>query len=454
MNKLYLLSALALIPLAAGCDLEVGDLNNPSESELQERPTPTLIRAAASGLLIGARAQYGRPNGYLSHLAVLGREAYNFDAADPRFRSEMLSGPGLNPGSPAFGGNLWNVPYANIHNALNLLGALDLVAGLSDEELDATRGYARTMQALDYLIVINTRDENGAAIVASTSIDVIPPLASKEAVFDHIELLLDDGDAELASGGDSFPFQLSNGFKPAAPLVGFTTPATFRAFNRALRARVAVYREDWMLALSVLEDSFLIDGRSDEPGGEDAPPPLAYGVYHSYSILPGDTGNGLISGNLFGHPSLATDAVEGDTRFAAKLVTLEEERTIDDLSSDLMFTIYPDANASIPIIHNEELLLLRAEALLRTGDLEGALADINLIRVYAAGQEELPAEGITEESLFEELIYQRRYSLLFEGHRWIDMRRWGLLDQLPIDRPGDVVHPAFPIPTPELDARQ
>ncbi|WP_432766785.1 RagB/SusD family nutrient uptake outer membrane protein [Phycicoccus elongatus] len=39
----------------------------------------------------------------------------------------------------------------------------------------------------------------------------------------------------------------------------------------------------------------------------------------------------------------------------------------------------------------------------------------------------------------DEIVKQRRYSLFGEGHRWIDMRRWGRLNQLPIDRPGDDV---------------
>ena len=53
------------------------------------------------------------------------------------------------------------------------------------------------------------------------------------------------------------------------------------------------------------------------------------------------------------------------------------------------------------------------------------------------------------------LLYERRYSLLYEwGHRWIDMRRYGRLNQLAIDRPGDLVYTTFPIPTDEVLARQ
>jgi hypothetical protein len=47
------------------------------------------------------------------------------------------------------------------------------------------------------------------------------------------------------------------------------------------------------------------------------------------------------------------------------------------------------------------------------------------------------------------MLNQRRYALFAEGHRWIDMRRYGRLNQLPIDRPGDDVWESFPLPANE-----
>ena len=52
-------------------------------------------------------------------------------------------------------------------------------------------------------------------------------------------------------------------------------------------------------------------------------------------------------------------------------------------------------------------------------------------------------------ALIAEMLNQRRYSLFFEGHRWIDMRRYNLLNTLPIDRPGDDVWTEFPLPVTE-----
>ena len=57
--------------------------------------------------------------------------------------------------------------------------------------------------------------------------------------------------------------------------------------------------------------------------------------------------------------------------------------------------------------------------------------------------------GTTDADLMNEILFQRRYSLFGEGHRWVDMRRWGRLGELPIDRPDDDVWEKFPRPVSE-----
>ncbi|MEO6444665.1 MAG: hypothetical protein ABIP66_05865 [Gemmatimonadaceae bacterium] len=51
------------------------------------------------------------------------------------------------------------------------------------------------------------------------------------------------------------------------------------------------------------------------------------------------------------------------------------------------------------------------------------------------------------------IMYEKHMSLLFEGTRWVDIRRWGRLAQLPIDRAGQFVARVMPIPQAECDAR-
>ncbi|HEX3867930.1 MAG TPA: RagB/SusD family nutrient uptake outer membrane protein, partial [Gemmatimonadaceae bacterium] len=88
----------------------------------------------------------------------------------------------------------------------------------------------------------------------------------------------------------------------------------------------------------------------------------------------------------------------------------------------------------IPIIRNEELILIRAEAELATGNLAGAIADLNIVRVNSGG---LPPTTLTTASstdaILTGILYEKRYSLMMEGDRWVDMRRYNKLNLLPLD---------------------
>lgn len=434
----------ALIFAVACRDLVVPDYNNPSLEDLTTNPTPTKVAQASQGLLVGTRVGIGAQNGYVSLLGIVGRESYNFDAADPRFITEMLIGP-LDGGSPAFGGNLFAAPYRNIRNANILLGAVDRVVGMSDAQKAAVIGFAKTIQALDYLNVINTRDDLGAPIDVNIGpTDAPAPIAAKAAVFAHISTLLDEGLTQLNAGGSAFPFVVSPGF------ADFSTPATFAEFNRALKARVEVYRGNYAAALTALNGSFL-----------DRAAPLTLGAYHSYSTGSGDTQNALFDPTgraILAHPSIVTDAEtkpDGtrDNRVLTKVTQLPAPRTVQGVTSDLVFTIYNSNETPIPIIRNEELILLRAEARYFTGDVAGALDDINFIRTTSGG---LAPRGpfLSNSDFIAELLKQRRYSLLFEGgHRWIDARRFGLLGTLPLALPSHTVPSRFPFPEAECLAR-
>lgn len=445
MSATRTIAAVAVLLFVSACkDLVVPDYNNTSIDDLTLNPTPTKITQASQGLLVGTRAGIGEQNGYVSLLGILGRESYNFDPADPRFITEMLIGP-LDGGSPAFGGNLFALPYRNIRNANLVLGALDKVTGMSASEKSAVEGFAKTIQSLDYLQVIDTRDDLGAPIDVNIGpTDTPAPIATKAAVFAAISALLDDGLTALGAGGTAFPFAVSPGCS------SFATPSSFSKFNRALKARVEAYRGNYAAVLTALNGSFL-----------DTSAPLSLGAYHSYSTGSGDTQNALYDPTgraILAHPSIETDAESKpdgtlDARVLSKVSHLPDVHTVQGISTDLVFTIYGSNTAPLPIIRNEELILLRAEARYFTADVAGALTDINFIRTTSGGL--APRGPFTSSSDFvDELLKQRRYSLLFEGgHRWIDARRFNLLNTLPKALPTHTIMSRFPFPEAECLSR-
>lgn len=430
--------------------------------DLLQNPTRAKLINAAQGLLIGNRVYVGAAvNDLNGQLGILGRESYNLDNQDPRFESTMLRPPNLDPAAPAFGGNFWSEPYANARMGDIVLRGLEACdpacptdgSNFTAAEQEWIRGFVKTVNAIDFLTVVTTRDDEcGCPITFEDDPNTPAPTVGKAAVYDHIETLLDEAKTHLQSASGAPPFQLSTGF------AGFDTAAGFLEFNRAIRARVAVHLADWTTALQALDESFL-----------DETAPMDLGVYHVFTNNSGDITNGYLepgtSPNFRAHPSIRDDAelqadgVTPDDRYVRKTRPIEN-RSFQGLCSDQAATgptctvgiaLYQSINAPIPMVRNEELILLRAEANIGLGNLGPAESDINLVRDVSG---KLPAVTLADaEQALDQLLYEKRYSLFMEAQRWIDMRRYGRLDELPLDLAGHVVHERFPIPIDEQLAR-
>jgi hypothetical protein len=445
--KLTRLALVALVAVTGGCSFDIDNPNSPNI--IGENPTRSEVAATANGILIATRADMGD---WALDGGIFGREAYRFDGSDPRFVGELMQGP-LDPGSGAFGGDHWAEEYGAIRTANDLLAVIGTATALTAEEQSAVTGFAHTLQAYNFLIILDAHLQDSIPLDVGTDVAAPPaPFRSNADAYARVIALLDNALPELDAGGGAFPFALPSGFS------GFDTPATFRQFNRALRARVAVYRGDYAGALTALAESFI------DPAG-----PLDRGVYMDFSAGAGDFANPLALspqvGENFGHPSLRTGAQlqpggELDQRFLDKLVPRAPRSagTPGVLTSDLGWIRYPSPNSPIPMIKNEELILLRAEANIGQNNLGPAVADIDLVRTTSGLL--APYSGTVDQpSLLTELLYNKRYSLLYEGgHSWVDFRRYGRLADLATNEragpPPDVIFTTLPIPTAEVLPRQ
>ena len=410
MNNLKNILPLLFVTLWFGCeDLEFPDPNAPSTDVATVQ---TLVTGAEAGM----RSSYGL---YLREVSSVGRETYYLEPADPRYTGELLRGP-LDPGgflvySP------WAARYSVIANCRILMTQFADDAGAT--------GFAKTIEAYQLSLVLSMQNENGCKIAPYNGLE--SDFVSKAAGWTEVAALLDGGYADLNSAGSSFSFTLSGGFS------GFDTPATFAKFNRALRARVAVYMDDWSVALTALDNSFMNDAGD-----------MSHGVYHVYSSGQGDQSNGMYANptgsfvRLMAHPSYETDAEAGDPRFSSKVIERDTEITYDGLTSDLAPTIWTGDYDPVSIIRKEELVLLKAEAIIGGGSGDG-LTEINLVRA------EHGLDPRTEGGLVK-LLHEKRYSLFLEGHRWVDMRHYGLTGDLPLDRDGDEVFISYPKPETEV----
>jgi len=411
------------------CKKEYGNLNSPTIEDYLKNASRDQLNGLVAGTLSGMRNNEGL---YLDAVGVMGREIYRFSNADPRYTSELLGNPDVN-NTGFYITNPWASRYRVVKNCNVLIDAATNSSQISDEEKKGYTGFAKTIKAYDLLMNLNLTYTNGIRVDVSDPNNLGPILGYDESIA-AIASLLDEGKTDLS--GASVIFPLTSGFG------SFTDAAGLTKFNRALAARVDVYREQWTDALTDLNESFF-----DLNGN------FSTGVFEVYGTGTGDQLNTAFfpqnqNGEVrLSHPSYEEDIEGGDDRIG-KATLRNTPATKDGLTSDRDVWVYQSSTANIPIVRNEELILIYAEASIQNGDFDNAITAINVIRTKH-GLEEYSNSEPSKDDLINEMLNQRRYSLFYEGHRWIDMRRYDKFGELPLDRPGDQVWSALPIPLTE-----
>ncbi|MFD1188302.1 RagB/SusD family nutrient uptake outer membrane protein [Pontibacter rugosus] len=438
-----LLALLAIAIVLPSCELDdIPDPNNPTIESVLQNATVDDLNNLVAGTESGMRGGIGT---YYDNVGVIGREHYRFSGADPRFTSDLLGAANATLDNNTFYTTTpWSSRYRVVKNTNILIEAVGNTELISEEQRQGYLGFAKTIKAHQLLMNLTMMYENGIRINVDDP-DNIGPIVDRATALAAISELLNEGAAHLRQAGDSFAFPLA-GFDDATTTDAddpepFSSPAGFLKFNRGLAARVAVYRENYAEALTILPESFFSLNL-----------PFDVGVYYVFGTGSGDQLNPLYTAqNAAGevriaHPSFVSDIAPNDNR-ASKVARRNEPATQSGLTGQYDVVVHSNRTDPVSIIRNEELILIYAEANIQTGDLGEAVRALNVIRTGNGLQ--TYTGPVTREALINEMLYQRRYSLFFEGHRWVDLRRYNRLNELPIDRAGDDVWVSFPIPFAE-----
>src|SRR5579862_5610392 len=375
-----------LLALAAALSLtacETPSIVNPNSPSVAGAATsPQALVQEATGVLAGWRGTLG---GLRSDVGMFGRESYNFTTGDTRATTNFLIGiaVGANKLDPnGFANGDWGGQYTVLRNIYNLNIAVAATSNdlISVAQKSAALGFTKTIEAALLLQVIETRDTLGAIVQTEASPAVLAPFVSRDSTYRYIIGELNAALTLLAAGGTSFPFTLHSGFSSTA--TNFSTPAGFAKLTNAYLARAAIFwateggpATAWQVAATALQNSFLNAG----PSGLTASG-LNDGMYQVYSSATGDAANPLNAStntSLYAHMSIQTDVqlrATGDTdlRYKAKLHAIPSRQLPGAAASTLGFNIWPATSSSMAEIRNEELILLRAEVELNTGNLAAA----------------------------------------------------------------------------------
>ncbi|MBM3159660.1 MAG: RagB/SusD family nutrient uptake outer membrane protein [Bacteroidetes bacterium] len=451
MKNNFIKSVLAITAIVgfAACNpmkLErVVDPNNPSLGSVANNASRAQIQFLITGL-------ESRHRDYLftvtAAFGTFGREIWYFNASDPRFQTDWLGQGGRQPdaayfGFGATGGAAYATPYQTIRQAIVLRNSVLNTAAVNEQEKKAVTGFAKTIMGYQFMIPANFLYENGIRINVEDPMKPGPFVPYQDALT-YIKGILDEGLNDLNAAGTSFPFNLTAGW------AGFNTIEGLKRVNRAIAARLAVYRKDWEGALNAANASFM------SLAGD-----LNTGPAHVYGAAP-DAFNPLfyvlnanISTVIVVHPSMIADARPGDLRVANKFFQRASAVSVSTDAGTLFGSHqdrrWPTNITPIRFIRNEELVLIKAEAHAQLNQFSQAVQAIDTVRVRAGIGSYTGAQ--TQAALINEILYQRRYSLWAEpwGHRWIDTRRYDRMNEIPVTLDGGRVFRQFPKPQADLN---
>jgi hypothetical protein len=427
-SALYTFFLMGLLCMLNGCKKDYGNLNNATVEDFESNASSDKLNTLVSGTESGMRNTLAL---YLDDVGTIGREGYHFSLAEPRYLTDLLGANDATLSSSNFYiANPWADRYRVVKNCNILIQSAVNSTHIDQQQKNGYTGFARTIKAYQLLLNLNLTDSNGIRVDVGDP-DHLGAFTSYSGGLTAIAALLDSGKTDLSQASVIFPLAGFAGFSDAAGLV---------KFNRALAARVAVYRQQWAAALDALNASFF-----------DLNGVFSLGVYHVFAAGSGDQLNPMFipqdqSGEVrVAHPSYAADIAPGDDRIGK--ATSRSTISLSGLSSNRDVWVYTSSTAPATIIRNEELILIYAEANIQLDHFPEAIVALNRIRT--AHNLSPYAGGVTKNALLTEMLTQRRFSLFYEGHRWIDLRRYGLLNTLPIDRTGDDVWTEFPLPVTE-----
>lgn len=321
---------------------------------------------------------------------------------------------------------LWSSAYNVIYMANAIIEGLEY-SSLEEELRQSLIGEAKFIRAFTYLYLVNLYNDVPLIITTNFEENLNASRKSSVEVYQQIEIDLNDAIEYL--------------------------PGVYRNEDRttvnqhvakALLARVNLYLENWnqaeTLSSQVISETgiyAILDSLNQVflPNSREA----------LWQISPIGRGNNLTQtneGSIFIiHPTFPTSS---DFKLNESFIALYEP---DDLRLNHWIGFHEVLDVNYPFKYKDqnstnnlteysmvmrlaEQYLIRAEARMNLGNIEGAIADINILRKRAK-IEPILAENLTGDQLFQIIQDERQKELFSEwGHRWFDLKRTGKASEI------------------------
>lgn len=366
----------------------------------------------------------------------------------------------------AFNG-IWSYDYEGISRAnmaINTLNNPDITTstGLDAQTKDRLLGEAHFLRAFYYFDLLN--HFGGIPLLTEPLEDFsaayeVSNRATEQEVFALIE-------SDLETAVSLLPMQkYSSNAEPWRVSIGAA---------KAMQAKVDLFQENWEMTISHIEelqswnyyslnahyfDSFNVETEFEEDE-------VIFAYDHRQELNP-SRGNGLAALMGWGFVAPTDDFVNAFTNEDPRLeYTIETEtQSAHKLlgSTDGQYKGNDDSPGNKIYIRYADVLLWKAEALIETGQVEAGLEIIDQIRMRAENTPSLDGNnpdlemysgnGLSQEQALEVLYKERRLELGFESHRFNDLKRWGIADEVLTEMGKNFqdYNYLYPIPQGEID---
>jgi len=462
MNKYIAFGLAAGVFAVAGCkdSTTVRSVNAPTAEAIAGSLNRTALQALATGVLAQDRSAIATSFTYVVLSGIFARDVYRIDTSEPRYVSETLGGQ-PDAGSFAGGGGFTDF-FVAIRAANNLLLALPSAPAteLTAAEKSATAGFIKTIKALEYYRLLELRDTVGVPIQTDNP-DEVTAIRCKSPVLAYVLALLDSANTDLSAAGAAtkLPFVLPSGF--TAKGRDYSVVSNIVRLNRGLKGKVSFYaglnRKAPQPALFPTAIAELTQALGGVGPGAVSPSTFQTGIFYNFGAAETNAQANNRSDAKIGLNPLIRDSVQAGDARGAKIVS-RPVLTGGGISTTVTasFAVSSPTNQALPlpVIRDEELVLLRAQAYIEAGNFAAATADLNSVRTFY---------GLAPYAVFTSrdaarnaALYEKRFSLLLEGpQRLVDLREYGRLNNTFFRRetPTDPFNAAFPIPRAEQNAR-
>jgi starch-binding outer membrane protein, SusD/RagB family len=426
------------------------------------------LQNLVTGILATDRGQ-GSATSNLLFPETMARNVAYITTNEPRFINELIGVPIDN--SDFIGSSGWTAGYQVARASNQLLTGPTLAAAPAGDQL-AVRGLIQTIKALDYIREVQLRDSLGA-VIQSNDASAVDPMRTKTAVLAYISAVLDSGYTSLTAAGvdATMPINLPSGYKVNGD---YGKTANVALFNRGLAGEVNVMRgfdHQSPCAACFASAITALNIALASSGATPSATQLAAGPYYEYNpSAPESFGDPMVDVHNYLTVNFVNSIQAGDLRSAKIVKAAAASSNVSGLQ--LTFrdpitdpTVTANLTRPIPIRRNADFYLFRAQAEAESGNLAGATADVNAVRVAEGGLAPLATFANTAAARTA-ILYEMRYSLVYEGPFHLQaLREYGALTRAYVAQAGmptltsdpahanDPLQTVIPIPSGEVAAR-